>query len=64
MITSWLRPLEFYATTLRETGFVITDLREPRPSDEQREAGPWWRDAFPAPLFLLLVAERRSGVGA
>jgi 2-polyprenyl-3-methyl-5-hydroxy-6-metoxy-1,4-benzoquinol methylase len=59
MITSWLRPLEFYATTLRETGFVLADLREPRPTDEQRESDPWWHDAFPAALFLLLVAERR-----
>lgn len=59
MITSWLRPLEFYATTLREAGFVVTDLREPRPSEEQREADPWWRDAFPAALFLLLAAEKR-----
>jgi 2-polyprenyl-3-methyl-5-hydroxy-6-metoxy-1,4-benzoquinol methylase len=59
MITSWLRPLEFYSTTLREAGFVITDLREPRPTEEQIANDPWWRDAFPTALFMLLIAERR-----
>jgi 2-polyprenyl-3-methyl-5-hydroxy-6-metoxy-1,4-benzoquinol methylase len=58
-ITSWLRPLEYYSTTLRESGFVLTDLREPHPTDEQLQHDPWWRDAFPAPLFILLTAERR-----
>jgi SAM-dependent methyltransferase len=59
MITSWLRPLEYYSTTLREAGFVITELREPRPTDEQLENDPWWHQGFPTALFLLLVAERR-----
>jgi SAM-dependent methyltransferase len=59
MITSWLRPLEFYSTTLREAGFVITDLREPRPTDEQLKNDPWWHEGFPTALFLLLAAERR-----
>lgn len=59
VITSWLRPLEYYATTLREAGFVITDIREPRPSPERLRDDPWWRQGFPTALFLLLVAERR-----
>jgi 2-polyprenyl-3-methyl-5-hydroxy-6-metoxy-1,4-benzoquinol methylase len=59
MITSWLRPLEFYSATLRAAGFVITDLREPHPTEEQREADPFWRDGFPTALFMLLTAERR-----
>ncbi|MBW8481718.1 class I SAM-dependent methyltransferase [Actinomadura parmotrematis] len=59
MITSWLRPLEYYSRTLREAGFVITDLREPHPSAEQLRDDPWWRVGFPSPLFMLLVAELR-----
>ncbi|MQY04159.1 class I SAM-dependent methyltransferase [Actinomadura macrotermitis] len=59
MITSWMRPLEFYSGTLRDAGFVIADLREPHPTPEQMERDPWWREGFPSPLFLLLVAERR-----
>jgi 2-polyprenyl-3-methyl-5-hydroxy-6-metoxy-1,4-benzoquinol methylase len=59
MITSWLRPLEFYSATLREAGFVITDLREPRPTDEQLTNDAWWRGGFPTALFLLLAAEQR-----
>ncbi|MCO5995481.1 class I SAM-dependent methyltransferase [Actinoallomurus rhizosphaericola] len=58
-ITSWLRPLEFYARTLREAGFVIADLREPHPTDEQLRNDPWWRTGFPTAIFMLLVAERR-----
>lgn len=59
VITSWLRPLEWYATTLRDSGFVITDLREPHPDPERLREDPWWREGFPTPIFLLLVAERR-----
>jgi Methylase involved in ubiquinone/menaquinone biosynthesis len=58
-ITSWLRPLEFYSRTLRDAGFVIADLREPHPTDDQLENDPWWRAGFPAAIFMLLVAERR-----
>ncbi|MDL4775415.1 MULTISPECIES: class I SAM-dependent methyltransferase [Thermomonosporaceae] len=59
MITSWLRPLEFYSGTLRDAGFVIADLREPHPTAEQVENDPWWREGFPTAMFMLLVAERR-----
>lgn len=59
MITSWLRPLEFYSGTLRDAGFVIADLREPHPTPEQIRDDPWWREGFPTALFILLTAERR-----
>jgi 2-polyprenyl-3-methyl-5-hydroxy-6-metoxy-1,4-benzoquinol methylase len=59
MITSWLRPLEYYSGTLRDAGFVIADLREPHPTDEQLQNDPWWRNGFPTALFILLIAERR-----
>ncbi|MGI5326778.1 class I SAM-dependent methyltransferase [Actinomadura nitritigenes] len=59
MITSWLRPLEFYSGTLRDNGFVIADLREPHPTPEQLRDDPWWREGFPTALFMLLIAERR-----
>ncbi|GAA4232598.1 class I SAM-dependent methyltransferase [Actinomadura meridiana] len=58
-ITSWLRPLEFYAGTLRDSGFVIADLREPHPSEEQLRDDPWWREGFPTAMFILLIAELR-----
>jgi 2-polyprenyl-3-methyl-5-hydroxy-6-metoxy-1,4-benzoquinol methylase len=59
VITSWLRPLEYYSATLRDAGFVITDIREPRPSQERLRTDPWWREGFPTALFILLTAERR-----
>jgi 2-polyprenyl-3-methyl-5-hydroxy-6-metoxy-1,4-benzoquinol methylase len=58
-ITSWLHPLEFYAGTLRDGGFVIADIREPHPTGEQLRNDPWWRAGFPTAIFMLLVAERR-----
>ncbi|MFC5750571.1 class I SAM-dependent methyltransferase [Actinomadura rugatobispora] len=58
-ITSWLRPLEYYSGTLRDAGFVIADLREPHPTEEQLRDDPWWRRGFPIALFMLLIAERR-----
>lgn len=58
-ITSWLHSLEFYARTLRDGGFVIADIREPHPTDEQLTNEPWWREGFPTAIFMLLVAERR-----
>ena len=35
------RTLADYVTALREAGFVITDLREPTPSEELLERDPW-----------------------
>ncbi|WP_165495273.1 class I SAM-dependent methyltransferase [Actinomadura roseirufa] len=59
LITSWLRPLEYYSGTLRDAGFVIADLREPHPTEDQLQNDPWWRKGFPTAMFMLLVAERR-----
>jgi ubiquinone/menaquinone biosynthesis C-methylase UbiE len=35
--TSWLRPLESYTEALRESGFVITSLTEPHPSQQMTQ---------------------------
>ena len=57
--TSWLRPLESYTEALRESGFVITSLTEPHPSQRMIQEDEWWRTAISRPLFILLVAELR-----
>ena len=57
--TSWLSPLESYTEALRESGFVITSLTEPHPSQQMIQEDEWWRTSFSRPLFLLLVAELR-----
>jgi SAM-dependent methyltransferase len=57
--TSWLRPLESYTEALRESGFVITRLTEPHPSQQMIQEDEWWRTGFSRPLFMLLVAELR-----
>ena len=49
------RPLEFYISALVESGFVLTGLSEPHPS-EALAIDRWWDENFKKPLFLLLVA--------
>lgn len=55
-VKMWFRPLEGYMSELRQSGFYITSLSEPHPSDEQLATEPWWRDNFTRPLFMLIVA--------
>jgi SAM-dependent methyltransferase len=57
--TSWLRPLESYTEALRESGFVITSLTEPHPTQQMIQEDEWWQTGFSRPLFMLLVAELR-----
>jgi SAM-dependent methyltransferase len=57
--TSWLRPLESYTKALRESGFVITSLTEPHPSQQIIQEDEWWQTGFSRPLFMLLVAQLR-----
>lgn len=59
--TAWLRPLEYYTETLRESGFVITSLTEPHPTPEMIETDGWWRTSFTRPLFMLLASQRWPG---
>lgn len=54
--TSWTRPLEDYIRMLAETGFAITAMTEPRPTDEQLTTDPWWAEHFQYPVFLLIEA--------
>ena len=58
--TTWLRPLEYYARALQDSGFVITGLTEPHPSEQLLHDDDWWRTSFTRPLFMLIVAQRWS----
>lgn len=49
-----LYSLETYIAMITAAGFMITDLREPHPTAEQRRQTPWWEAHFTRPLFLLL----------
>ena len=59
---AWFRPLEYYTEQLRNSGFVILSLTEPHPTADQMNADPWWRTGFTRPLFMLIVAAKRSMV--
>lgn len=56
--TAWIRPLEFYTQALQNSGFAITGLSEPHPSEQQLQNDEWWTTSFSRPLFLLIVAQR------
>jgi 2-polyprenyl-3-methyl-5-hydroxy-6-metoxy-1,4-benzoquinol methylase len=58
--TAWLHPLEFYTQALNDSGFVITGLSEPHPSEQQLRDDEWWRTSFTRPLFMLITAQLRS----
>jgi 2-polyprenyl-3-methyl-5-hydroxy-6-metoxy-1,4-benzoquinol methylase len=55
--TAWLHPLEFYTKALHDSGFVITSLSEPHPSEKQLQGDEWWRASFTRPLFMLITAQ-------
>ncbi|MFD3702066.1 hypothetical protein ACFWUP_02855 [Nocardia sp. NPDC058658] len=51
-----LYSLDQYIGMITAAGFVITGMREPRPSTDQLLADPQWRVRFQRPLFLLVEA--------
>ncbi len=51
-----LYSLEEYIGMITAAGFVITGIREPRPSPEQLRDDPQWGVRFQRPLFLLVEA--------
>lgn len=55
--------LESYIGMITSAGFVIADLREPHPTDDQRRENPWWQENFVRPLFLLLECVQRPQRG-
>jgi ubiquinone/menaquinone biosynthesis C-methylase UbiE len=54
-VTVYVRSLEYYSEAIMSTGFRITSLREPHPSEEQLQ-DEWWQQKFSVPLFLLITA--------
>jgi ubiquinone/menaquinone biosynthesis C-methylase UbiE len=51
-----LYSLEQYLGMITTAGFVITGIREPRPTADQLRDDPQWRVRFQRPLFLLIEA--------
>jgi SAM-dependent methyltransferase len=58
----WMRPLEAWFSGLAGAGFSVQGLWEPHPA-RSVAAEPWWRENFPRPLFLLLLAVRTADDG-
>lgn len=57
-VTAWLRPLEYYISSIAQEGFVVTRLEEPHPAPRQLGASEWWKSNFRRPLFLLIKARK------
>jgi len=55
--TIWLRPLEYYVRVLVSAGFLITEIKEPHPTETQFREDPQWLTRFTRPLFMLLTAK-------
>jgi hypothetical protein len=51
-----LYSLEQYIGMITNAGFVITAIREPRPTPEQIRTEPRWQLLFQRPLFMLVEA--------
>jgi ubiquinone/menaquinone biosynthesis C-methylase UbiE len=55
-----LYSLEQYIGMITGVGFMITSIREPRPTPDQIRADPRWRLLFQRPLFMLVDAMMSS----
>ena len=53
------RTLSYYLNTLIRSGFVLTEVHEPRPSEEMCREHPWlWRWRRHAPLFFYVLSTK------
>lgn len=55
------KTLTTYLRALLETGFMLTDLREPEPSPALLEKHPDWKDELRRPMMLLIAARKTAG---
>ncbi len=49
-------PLSEWVSLLIKNGFLIKEIKEPRPPKKLIEKNQWWRENFRKPLFILIEA--------
>jgi len=60
-VVKYHRTVATYVNTLLDSGFTITRLNEPQPTQELLTRYPDWQDETRRPMFLLLAAIRQRG---
>ncbi len=59
-VIKYHRTVATYVNTLLDTGFTLTRISEPQPSQELLATHPAWRDETRRPMFLLLAAVKQD----
>lgn len=59
-VVKYHRTIATYVNTLHNSGFTITKLSEPQPTQELLNKHPEWRDETRRPMFLLIAAARKE----
>jgi SAM-dependent methyltransferase len=59
-VVKYHRTVATYVNTLLDSGFTITKLSEPQPTQELLNKHPEWRDETRRPMFLLIAAARKE----
>ncbi len=55
-VVKYHRTVATYVNTLLDSGFTITELSEPQPTQELLDRHPEWQDETRRPMFLLIAA--------
>lgn len=59
-VVKYHRTVATYVNTLIETGFIISKLSEPQPSQVMLDTHPEWQDETRRPMFLLIAAHKQE----
>jgi len=61
-VVKYHRTIATYVNTLIDTGFTMTKLSEPQPTQELLDTHPEWQDETRRPMFLLIAAVKREKI--
>jgi hypothetical protein len=59
-VVKYHRTVATYVNTLLDSGFTITKLSEPQPTQELLNKHPEWEDETRRPMFLLIAANKHG----
>jgi SAM-dependent methyltransferase len=59
-VVKYHRTVATYVNTLIDSGFTITKLSEPQPTQELLDTHPEWQDETRRPMFLLIAAVKHE----
>jgi SAM-dependent methyltransferase len=59
-VVKYHRTVATYVNTLLDSGFTLTKLSEPQPTQELLDTHPAWQDETRRPMFLLIAAVKHE----